>query len=63
LEGLKLYSENDLYSQTAFTAYYFHWAYDDIMKMPHKERVRFCEEINNINRRQNGSGANDAFKI
>jgi hypothetical protein len=38
----------------AFIAYHFHWGYDEIMAMEHRERRRWCEEISKINRRLSG---------
>jgi hypothetical protein len=36
-----------------FIAYYFHWPYEDIMNLEHRERRRWCEEISKINRKIN----------
>jgi hypothetical protein len=33
----------------AFIAYYFHWQHDEILKMPHRLRAKWCEEISKIN--------------
>lgn len=44
----------ELYRQVAFIGYYFHWPEEDILRMPHLERRRFCDEISRINRRING---------
>ena len=40
-----------IYEEVAFIAYYFHWAHDQVMQMPHAERKRWCEEISKINKR------------
>jgi hypothetical protein len=32
----------------AFIAYYFHWGRNEIMTLPHMERMRWCEEISAI---------------
>jgi Family of unknown function (DUF6760) len=34
-------------------AYHFHWPHDDIMRLEHRERTRWVEEIVKINRRLN----------
>jgi Family of unknown function (DUF6760) len=39
-----------LYKEVAFIAYYFHWQHDDVMMMPHRERIKWCEEISGINK-------------
>ncbi|MFR4218258.1 MAG: DUF6760 family protein [[Clostridium] innocuum] len=49
-----MYSRDTLYEQISFLAYYFHWSYDELLNLPHKERNRFCEEAGKINRRANG---------
>ena len=46
-----MYPEGQLYEEIAFIAYYFHWSYQDLMQMDHRERRRWCEEISRINRR------------
>jgi hypothetical protein len=40
-----------IYEEVAFIAYYFHWSHDEIMRVDHRERRRWCEEISRINRR------------
>lgn len=40
-----------LYEEVAFVAYHFHWSHEEIMKMPHRERQRWCAEISGINER------------
>jgi len=38
-----------LYEEVAFIAYHFHWPFEEIMNMEHRERQRWCEEISRIN--------------
>jgi len=45
------YPLDRLHEEVAFVAYYFHWGYEALMNMPHRERRRWCEEISNINRK------------
>jgi hypothetical protein len=45
------YSEERLYEEVAYVAYYFHWSLDDILDMEHPTRARFVDEIAKINRR------------
>ena len=47
------YPEAQLYEEIAFIAYHFHWSYEEIARMEHRERRRWCEEISRINRRLN----------
>jgi uncharacterized protein DUF6760 len=42
-----------IYEEVAFIAYYFHWSYEDIMNMDHRERRKWCEEISKINEKIN----------
>lgn len=35
-----------------------HWEHDDIMKMSHFERARWCKEISKINNKLNGEPDN-----
>ena len=40
-------------------AYHFNWSHDEILRMPHWERHRWCDEISAINEQHNretGSG-------
>lgn len=39
--------------ESAFLAYYFHWTHDDVMAMPHHDRIRWCKELSKINRKLN----------
>ncbi len=43
------YPLKNLKEEVAFVAYYFHWAHDDVLNMPHLERKAWCEEISKIN--------------
>ncbi len=48
------YPLNDLYEEVAFLAYHFHWDYETIMNMEHRERKLWCEEVSKINKKING---------
>ena len=48
--GIEGYPSDRLYEEIAFLAYYFHWGYETILTMEHKERQRWCEELSKINR-------------
>jgi len=42
-----------VYEEVAFIAYHFHWAYETIMDMEHRERQKWCNEISQINQKMN----------
>lgn len=44
-------STDRIFEEVAFIAYYFHWDPNEILNMPHAERIRWCEEISKINKR------------
>jgi len=50
------YPLNTLFEEVAYLAYYFHWPYDQIMGMEHRERLQWVAEIARINRSINESG-------
>lgn len=39
----------------SFIGYYFHWGEEEIMKLEHGQRRRWCQEISRINRDFNPS--------
>lgn len=43
-----------LFREISFIGYYFHWAEEEILRMPHLDRRRYCEEINRINGKISG---------
>ncbi len=48
------YPLDNLYEEVAFLAYHFHWDYETIMNMEHRERKLWCEEVSKINKKLNG---------
>lgn len=50
---MKGYPLDRLYEEMAFIAYHFHWSYEELMNVEHRERQRWCDEISKINRRLN----------
>ncbi|MCR5775354.1 MAG: hypothetical protein K6G42_09750 [Lachnospiraceae bacterium] len=40
----------------AFISYYFHWSEDNVMKLEHRQRRKWCSEISGINKSLNPSG-------
>lgn len=51
-------SGGELFCQTSYIGYYFHWPEDDILDLPHIDRERYMKEISKINRKVNGGGGN-----
>ena len=45
------YAPDQLYSEVAYVAYHFHWSRDEILDLEHPERLRFVEEIGQLNTR------------
>jgi hypothetical protein len=48
---LRRYPLDALYEEVAFIAYHFHWGYETVLELEHRERRRWAEEISRINRR------------
>jgi len=48
------YPIDRLHEEVAFLAYHFHWDYETIMNMEHRERLSWCEEVSKINKKLNG---------
>ncbi len=57
------YPLDKIYEEVAFIAYYFHWQYEDIMNLEHRERQRWCEEISKINRKISGEKGKSILEI
>ena len=45
-----------LLEEVAYIAYHFHWPYDQIMQLEHRERHWWVGEIAKINQRLNEAG-------
>ena len=59
-----MYPADKIYEQAAFIAYYVHWSREDVLNLPHRERLRWCREISEINRKvSHEPPKNDIFKI
>ena len=54
--GITGYPLDRIYEEVAFIAYYFHWGAEEIMKLPHSERKKWCEEISKINKKVSEEG-------
>ena len=54
-----------MFEEVAYIAYHFHWPYEQIMNLEHRERQRWVEEIAKINKRLNDtvkSGEIDSWR-
>ncbi len=49
------YPSERLFEEVAYIGYHFHWSYDEIMGMEHRERQRWVAEIAKINKRRESS--------
>jgi hypothetical protein len=55
---MKVSPPDRLYEEMAFIAVHFHWGRDQLMRLEHAERRRWCREISAINRRLDGTPPN-----
>lgn len=46
-----------LSEEVAYIAYHFHWPYDQVMQLEHRERQQWVSEIAKINQRINTENA------
>ena len=49
-----LYPQEQLYQEMTFLSYYLHWSRDDVMKLSHVERRRWCSEVSAVNQKLSG---------
>jgi hypothetical protein len=47
------YPLDGLFEEVAYLSYYFHWPYDQIMGLEHRERQRWVAELAKINQKLN----------
>lgn len=52
-----------LYEEIAFLAYYFHWSRGELMLLPHRERIKFCQEVSKINKKMNSQNSKKKTNI
>ncbi len=51
------YPSDRLFEEVAYLAYHFHWPYDQIMRLEHRERQQWVDEVARINRRLSDAGS------
>ena len=44
------YPLEKIYEEVAFVAYHFHWSFEEILNMEHRDRQKWVQEISSINR-------------
>jgi hypothetical protein len=49
--GIIGYPLDRLHKEIAYIAYHFHWSHDRLMQLDHFERLRWVNEIADINRK------------
>lgn len=54
------YPLDRLSEEVAYIAYHFHWPYDQVMSLEHRERHQWVNEIAKINQRINAEGEAEA---
>ena len=52
-----------LHEEVAFLAYHFHWDYETIINLEHRERLLWCEEVSKINKNLNGDQTKSIMDI
>ncbi|MCX7747989.1 MAG: hypothetical protein N2645_14060 [Clostridia bacterium] len=52
------YPLQKIYEEVAYIAYHFHWPHEEILKLEHRERVQWVDEIGRINKRINKGNNN-----
>ena len=57
------YPLDRLHEEVAFIAYHFHWSFEEIINLEHRDRHRWCEEISRINRLQSGEKQRSILEV
>ncbi len=52
---MRLYPQEELYKEMSFISYYFHWSEEEVLKLEHVTRRKWCGEISRINESLNPS--------
>jgi hypothetical protein len=43
------YAPDRLHQEVAYIAYHFHWSFEELLDLEHRDRQRYVEEIGRIN--------------
>ena len=57
------YPLDKLYGEVAFIAYHFHWSFEEIIHLEHRDRHRWVEEISSINRQLSGEKQRSILEV
>ncbi len=57
------YPLDRLYEEVAFIAFHFHWPFEEIINLEHRERQRWVEEISRINQRTSGDKQKSILEV
>lgn len=52
--GIAGYPLERIYEEVAYIADAFHWSSEEILEMPHWERIRWCKEIDALRGKSRG---------
>ncbi len=47
-----------MFEEMTFLSYYLHWSRDDVMRLDHLERRRWCREVSAVNKKLSGTKNN-----
>ena len=53
-----LYPQGRMFEEMTFLSYYLHWSRDDVMRLDHLERRRWCREVSAVNKKLSGTKNN-----
>lgn len=51
--GITVFPQKQLYEELAFVAYHLHWPHEQLLDMEHAERLRWVDEVSDINQKLN----------
>ena len=46
-----------------FLSYYLHWPREEVMRLDHQERRRWCREVSDVNRKLNGPDKQNRIEL
>ena len=58
-----MYPKEQLWQEMAFLSYYLHWPREEVMKLDHLERRRWCREVSDVNRKLNGPDKQNKIEL
>ena len=53
-----LYPQERMYQEMTFLSYYLHWSRDEVMRLNHLERRRWCREVSAVNKKLSNTEQN-----